>query len=107
MNVPLRYSDSDLVAQCQFEESWDHVYKNFIPVSDIKDGQPEGYLVRLQLYVHGPRDSHVLLAGNKNTKLDSDDHYEFSKSLHAEAKMAKKIVTAFSLQSSEDGRTQD
>lgn len=50
-------------------------YAPFAKLSGIRNSQPEGYKVRMGLYVQGPHDGHILLSSSPNT----DSVYEIGK----------------------------
>lgn len=67
---------TELVAKCKWYEAWENEYKKFHKLSDIKDSQPDGYLVKLPLYVHGSRDAHILLSATDKPNWETDNVYE-------------------------------
>lgn len=66
-----------LVTKCNFYSISDNDYKKFIKISDIRNSQPDGYIVRIVLYILGPRDAHVLLTTNDHPNYERDYVYEF------------------------------
>lgn len=65
-----------LISKCKWYEAWENEYKQFHKLSDIKDSQPDGYLVKLPLYVSGARDAHILLSPTDKPDWDADNVYE-------------------------------
>lgn len=66
-----------LVTKCNFYSISDYDYKKFIKLSDIQNSQPDGYIVRIVLYIQGARDAHVLLATTDHPNYERDFVYEF------------------------------
>lgn len=69
------------MSKCKWYEAWENEYKQFHKLSDIKDSQPEGYLVKLPLYVFGPRDAHIVLSQTDKPNWETDSVYEIGKNL--------------------------
>lgn len=65
-----------LVNKCKWYEAWENEYKQFHKISDIKDSQADGYLVKLPLYVFGDRDAHIVLSATDKPNWDADNVYE-------------------------------
>lgn len=68
-----------LVTKCNFYAISDNEYKKFVKLSDIRDSQPDGYIVRIVVYILGPRDAHILLTTNDHPNYERDYVYEFGK----------------------------
>jgi len=65
-----------LVNKCKWYEAWENEYKQFHKLSDIKDSQADGYLVKLPLYVFGARDAHIVLSATDKPNWEADNVYE-------------------------------
>lgn len=65
--------------QCQWEETWEHVYNKYHALSELKGTKADGFLFRLELLVYGSKDVHILLSNKKDVNLDSDAVYEIGK----------------------------
>lgn len=53
---------------------------DYFPLNQIPDYKPNGYKVRISLYVQGGRDAHILLSENDRPQ-KGDNVYEFCKYL--------------------------
>lgn len=73
-----------LVTKCRFytikDASSDYDYKGYIKISDIKNSQPDGYILRLVLFIQGARDANILLTTSNQPNFDRDFVYEISES---------------------------
>lgn len=74
-----QYSRTVLVTKCGYYSISDYDYRHYIKISDIKDAQPDGYIVRLIFYIQGARDGNVLLATSDHPNFERDFVYEFGK----------------------------
>lgn len=72
-------STSVLVTKCAYYAISDNDYKNFVKISDIKNSQPDGFILRIILYIQGARDGHILLATSNHPNFERDFVYEFGK----------------------------
>lgn len=72
---------SVLITKCAFYTNSDNDYQHFIKISDIKNSSPEGYALRIILYIQGARDGHILLSPVSNPNFERDFVYEFGKIL--------------------------
>lgn len=57
----------------------DYDYKDFIKINSIKNSQPDGYILRIVLFIQGERDANVLLALSDHPNYERDTVYEFGK----------------------------
>lgn len=73
---------SVLVTKCNYYSNSDYDYKNFIKISDIKNSQPDGFILRIILYIQGARDGNILLATSDHPNFERDFVYEFGKFLY-------------------------
>lgn len=67
-----------LVTKCNFYESSEYVYRNYLDLTELRGAQPEGYLARLVFYVQGSTDASVIFTTTKTPNLEKDTVYEFS-----------------------------
>lgn len=51
-------------------------YRNFVDINDVRNSVPEGYILRLVIYVKGPHDGAVLLSSHADI---DHDVYEIGK----------------------------
>lgn len=68
-----------LITKCGYYSNSDYDYKQFIKISDIKNASPDGYILRIVLYIQGARDGNVLLATSDHPNYERDFVYEFGK----------------------------
>lgn len=67
-----------LTSRCKQYSNPKYEYKDFIKLSDIRESQPSGYIVRLAFYAQGTRNAHVLLSRSTTPNLATEPVYEFS-----------------------------
>lgn len=77
-----RVTTSVLVTKCGYYSSLNYDYKFFVKISDIKNSQPDGYILRIVLYIQGARDGNILLATSDHPNFERDFVYEFGKLEH-------------------------
>lgn len=69
-----------LVTKCRFysvkPDSADYDYKDYIKTSDIANSQPDGYILRLVLFIQGGRDANILLTTSNQPNFERDFVYE-------------------------------
>lgn len=65
-----------LLTQCSHYETDKYEYKNFTRLCEIDDISPNGYLVRMPLYIQGGSDALVQFSQRMNPK-ESASVYEF------------------------------
>lgn len=68
-----------LVTKCGYYSISDYDYRHFVKISDIKNSQPDGYILRIVFYIQGARDGNVLLATSDHPNYERDYVYEFGK----------------------------
>lgn len=61
-----------LLVKCSLYTADKYQYKNFTRLSDISDVSPDGYILRLPIYVQGRRDSLIKLSARKNPAPNAD-----------------------------------
>lgn len=71
--------DSVLVTKCNYYSSFNYDYKHFVKLSDIKNSQPDGFILRIILYIQGARDGNIILATSDHPNFERDYLYEFGK----------------------------
>lgn len=76
-NVTFYFDDLVLVTKCAYYTNSDYDYKQFVKISDIKNSQPDGYIIRIILYIQGARDGNVLLSTSDHPNFEKDFVYEF------------------------------
>lgn len=67
------------MTECDYYTNEDYNYTHFVDLSTLKDAQPTGYLVRVPVYVIGPRDGHIILSTTNTPDREKDFVYEFGK----------------------------
>lgn len=88
-------SESVLVTKCAYYSNSDYDYKQFVKISDIKNSQPDGYILRIILYIQGARDGNVLLSTSDHPNYERDFVYEFGKRLFDIGDIFPKYITNF------------
>lgn len=68
-----------MITKCAYYANSDNDYKVFIKTSDIKNSSPEGFSLRIVLYIQGARDGHILLSPVSNPNYERDFVYEIGK----------------------------
>lgn len=66
-----------LVTKCGYYAVSNYDYKQFVKISDIKNSQPDGYILRIVLYIQGARDGNILLSTSDHPNFERDFVYEF------------------------------
>lgn len=77
-----------LTKNCKYYEAWENGYNDYFKISDKY--RPEGYLLRLPLYIQGARDAHIILSQTANPDLDNDSIYEIA--IGSELRFFKEIA---------------
>lgn len=67
-----------LTSKCSNHINDQYEYKRFIPLRDIPNSKPNGFIARIVVYVQGERDAYILLSEKENPATN-DDVYEFCK----------------------------
>lgn len=67
-----------LTSRCKYYTAQKYEYRDFFPLSSIRDSQPSGYQVRLAFYAQATRNAHVLLSRSPTPNIAVDNVYEFS-----------------------------
>lgn len=70
-----RYDVIELEKRCSYDEALENEYKKFHAIADIQGIRPEGYLIKLPVFIKAERDAHILLTP-KNRDDRSDEAYE-------------------------------
>lgn len=65
--------------QCQTFIGTNDDYKTLISISDLKDAQPDGYLIRFSFYILGEREANIVFTQSLDPYWNYDDVYEISK----------------------------
>lgn len=68
-----------LITKCGYYTISDYDYRHFVKISDIKGSQPDGYILRIIIYIQGARDGNILLATSDHPNYERDFVYEFGK----------------------------
>lgn len=68
-----------LVTKCGYYSISDYEYRHFVKLSDIKNSQPDGYILRIIIYIQGARDGNILLATSDHPNYERDFVYEIGK----------------------------
>lgn len=61
-----------LLVKCSLYTADRYEYKNFTRLSDIANASPDGYILRLPIYVQGKRDSLIKFSARKNPAPNAD-----------------------------------
>lgn len=73
-----------LVTKCRFYsikyDTADYDYKDYVKLSDIKNSQPDGYILRILLFIQGGRDANILLTTSTQPDWNRDLVYEIGES---------------------------
>lgn len=64
-----------LAGKCKWFEALNSQHDNLINLNDIKDSQPDGYLVKLPMYLHYNSHANIILSSHLST---STGYYEIS-----------------------------
>lgn len=71
---------SDLVTKCRLhtvkEDAADYDYRDYVKVSDIANSQPDGYILRIVLFIQAERDANILLTTSNPPNFERDFVYE-------------------------------
>lgn len=65
-----------MVAKCESEEAWELEYNKFHEISKLKNSQAEDYLFKLNFFVFGVKDVHVLLSSTEKPNIEKEAAYE-------------------------------
>ncbi|XP_031619784.1 uncharacterized protein LOC116338571 [Contarinia nasturtii] len=65
-----------LVTKCGYYSISDYDYRHYVKISDIKQSQPDGYILRIILYIQGARDANILLTTSDHPNFERDFVYE-------------------------------
>lgn len=65
-------------ANCTYAKGQNLQQNTFISLSQIRDSQPAGFLLQLQLFIRGDRDCHIILSPN-DTNVMPRDNYDIGK----------------------------
>lgn len=57
----------------------DYDYKDYIKISDIRNSQPDNYILRIVLFIQGGRDANILLTTSDHPNFERDFVYEIGK----------------------------
>lgn len=65
-----------LVTKCQTEETWELEYNKFHDIKSFKNSQADGYLFKLNFFVFGQKEVHILLSATEKPVIDREPAYE-------------------------------
>lgn len=65
-----------LVSKCQTEETWELEYNNFHELKSFKNSQADGYKFKLNFFVYGEKEVHILLSATEKPVIVRDSAYE-------------------------------
>lgn len=71
-----------LVKQCKLREERNYDYKKLIKIDDIPGIKPNGYLVRLPVYILAARDAHIVFSAKESPNWTRDYVYEICKRMN-------------------------
>lgn len=64
-------------SKCTVIESWENVYDKFISLNDIKQQMnSDDDQIKLEMYIVGSKDAHILFTNDDKVNLTTDDAYE-------------------------------
>lgn len=65
--------------KCDTEETWELEYQKFHELKSFKYSQADGYLFKLNFFVHGEKEVHILLSSIEKPNIEKDAAYEIGK----------------------------
>lgn len=65
--------------KCETEETWELEYNKFHELKSFKNSQADGYLFKLNFFVHGEKEAHILLSSIENPNIEKNSAYEIGK----------------------------
>lgn len=68
-----------LTLKCAHYSISEYDYQDFTKLSDIKNSAPDGYILRIVLYIQGSRDANIILTTSNHPNFERDFVYEFGK----------------------------
>lgn len=68
-----------LVKKCETEETWELDYNKFHELATFKNSQADGYAFKLNFFVHGQKEVHILLSSTEKPNIEKDSAYEIGK----------------------------
>lgn len=68
------YNEESLTKKCKHSHAWEDVYSTPFKLDSIKNSAPDGYVVRVPIFVKGVRDAHILLTSGNS--INPNDGYE-------------------------------
>lgn len=71
-----RVSLDTLVTKCQTEETWELQYNKFHELKSLKNSQAENYLFKLNFFIFGGKDVHILLSSTEKPNIETESAYE-------------------------------
>lgn len=74
--LAFRFSSTGLVQQCQLREERNYDYKKLTKIDDVPGIKPNGYLVKLPVYILSARDAHIVFAATESPNWTRDYVYE-------------------------------
>lgn len=65
-----------LAGKCTVEETWELEYNKFHELKSFKNSQADGYLFKLNFFVHGKKEVHILLSATEKPNIEKESAYE-------------------------------
>lgn len=65
-----------LVKKCETEETWELEYNKFHELKSLKNSQADGYVFKLNFFVFGEKEMHVLLSSTEKPNIEKESAYE-------------------------------
>lgn len=62
---------AELVKKCETEETWELQYNKFHALKDIKNSQADGYVFKLNFFIFGHKEVHVLLSPTDKPNIEN------------------------------------
>lgn len=88
------YELNELTKRCNNYEAFENEYKKFFAISEIEGIRPDGYIIKLPVFIQAERDAHILLSP-QNRDDRSDDVYEICKELMIISRMSNLVIYHF------------
>lgn len=70
-----------LVGKCETDETWELDYSKFHEISSLKNSKADGYLFKLNFFVYGQKEVHILLSATEKPNIEKESAYEIGKEI--------------------------
>lgn len=68
--------------KCEIEETWELEYNKFHELKTMKNTQSEKYLFKINFFVYGQKEVHILLSATEKPDIEKEAAYEIGKILY-------------------------